>query len=79
MFACTNLVGIALVEYITGAERMWCVLHTNFGALLIGNWYRPPDEDRSSVTICKLKSSVSAVIVSALFYLEILTYTTNGG
>ena len=30
---------------------MWCVLHTNLGALLIGNWYRPPDEDGSSVII----------------------------
>ena len=51
VFARTALADIAVVEYITDAERMWCVLHTNLGALLIGNWYRPPDEDGSSVII----------------------------
>ena len=26
-------------------------LHTNLGALLIGNWYRPPDDDGSSAAM----------------------------
>ena len=49
VFARAALTDIALVEYISGAERMWCVLHTNLGALLIGNWYRPPDDDGISM------------------------------
>ena len=51
VFVRTKFADIALVEYITGAERMWCVLHTNIGALLIGNWYRPPDENGSSINM----------------------------
>ena len=51
IFAQTKIADTASVEYITGAERMWCVLHTNIGALLIGNWYKPPDEDCSSINM----------------------------
>ena len=51
MFVRTKFADIALVEYISGAERMWCVLHTNIGALLIGNWYRPLDENGSSINM----------------------------
>ena len=51
VFVRTTLADIALVEYVSGAERMWCVLHTNLGALLIGNWYRPPDDDGRSAAM----------------------------
>ena len=68
VFARTNITDIALVEYINGAERMWCVLHTNIGALLIGNWYRPPDEDGNSISILqaeieRLRSECVGVIL----------------
>ena len=53
IFARVSLVDIALVECIVAAERMWCVLHTNLGALLIGNWYRAPDESGTSIAILK--------------------------
>ena len=53
IFARVSLVDIALVECIVSAERMWCVLHTNLGALLIGNWYRAPDESGTSIAILK--------------------------
>ena len=79
VFACAQLADIALAEYITGAERMWCILGTNLTALLIGNWYRPADEDGSSVAICRLRSGVAAVIVLALFYSETLTQTIVSG
>ncbi len=49
VFARTSLTSVALVEYVDDAERMWCVLHTNIGALMLGNWYRAPDEDGSSM------------------------------
>ena len=51
VFVRTKFANIALVEYITGAERMWCVLHTNIGALLIGNWYRPPGKNCNSINM----------------------------
>ena len=68
VFARTNITDIALVEYINGAERMWCVLRTNIGALLIGNWYRPPDEDGNSISILqaeieRLRSECVGVIL----------------
>ncbi len=44
-----SLTNIALLEYVGGAERMWCILHTHVGALLLGNWYRPPDETGESM------------------------------
>ena len=46
-----KLADIDFVEHIAGAERMWCVLKTNLKSLLISNWYRPPDEDGSSVVM----------------------------
>ena len=26
-------------------ERQWCAVHTAMGPILLGNWYRPPDDD----------------------------------
>ena len=34
---------------------MWCVLHTNICALLIGNWYRPRDEECNSIIILQVE------------------------
>ena len=51
VFARTALANIALVKYVIGAQRMWCVLRTNIGALLIGNWRGPPDEEASSINM----------------------------
>ena len=45
----TSLTSVALVEYEDSAERMWCTLHTNIGTILLGNWYRAPDENGSSL------------------------------
>ena len=46
VFAHTALTSVALLE---GAERMYCVLHTHLGAILLANWYRPPDDDGTSM------------------------------
>ncbi len=48
-FARASLTSIALLEYVDTAERMYCVLRTHIGAILLGNWYRPPDDDGSSM------------------------------
>ena len=40
---------VALLEYVDGAERMYCVLHTHIGAILLASLYRPPDDDGSSI------------------------------
>ena len=68
VYARSSLADIALVEYIEGAERMWCVLHTNVGALLLGNWYRAPDENDSSIAslqseILRLRGEYIGVIL----------------
>ena len=36
---------IGLIEESKVAERTWSTLHTDIGPILIGNWYRPGDED----------------------------------
>ena len=38
---------MALLEYVDGAERMYCVLHTHIGAIFLAKWHRPPDDDGS--------------------------------
>ena len=43
VYARNSISNIALLSYSDSAERMWCILHTNLGAVLIGNWYRAPD------------------------------------
>ena len=49
IFARVALTSVALLEYVDAAERMYCVLHTHIGAILLANWYRPPDDDGSSM------------------------------
>ena len=68
VFARDSLANIALLEYVDGVERMWCVLHTHVGPLLLGNWYRPPDEPGDSMDtlveeIQRLRSDCIGVIL----------------
>jgi len=49
VFVRNSLSSLAVLEYSDSAERMWCVLHTHIGAILLGNWYRPPDDDGRSL------------------------------
>ena len=50
IYAKNSFASIALIEHSSDSERTWAVLHTNIGPVLIGNWYRAPDEDGSSVS-----------------------------
>ena len=68
IFARSSLTNIALLEYEDGAERMWCALLTNLGTILLGNWYRPPDDDGSSLdglaaAISRLQSDVIGILL----------------
>ena len=68
IFARSSLTNIALLEYEDGAERMWCALLTNLGTILLGNWYRPPDDDGSSLdglaaAINRLQGDVIGVLL----------------
>ena len=68
IFARSSLTNIALLEYEDGAERMWCALLTNLGTILLGNWYRPPDDDGSSLdglaaAISRLQGDVIGVLL----------------
>ena len=49
IYARIDLTSLALLEYVESAERMYCILHTHIGAILLSNWYRPPDDDGSSL------------------------------
>ena len=49
VFAHTAMASVALLEYVDGAERMYCVLRTHIGGILLANWYRPTDDDGSSM------------------------------
>ena len=49
IFVRSDVSSVALLQHSESAERTWAILHTNIGAFLIGNWYRAPDEDGSSV------------------------------
>ena len=49
VFAHTTLAGVALLEYVEGGERMYCVLQSHVGAILLASWYRPPDDDGTSM------------------------------
>ena len=40
---------VSMVEQSFVAERVWMVLHTDIGPILVGNWYRPPDAPISHV------------------------------
>ena len=51
-------------------ERCWHIVHTNFGPLLVANWYRPPDAgevvsiDSLEIEYSKLqKDAIGTVIV----------------
>lgn len=35
-------------------ERLWCCVHSSMGPILLGNWYRPPDDDATlSMSRCR--------------------------
>ena len=36
---------VCMIEISKTSERSWATLHTSLGPILIGIWYRPPDED----------------------------------
>ncbi len=59
VYAKNSLTNIALLAYSEGAERMWCILHTNVGAFLLGNWYRAPDAGDDS--ICSLPTELASL------------------
>ena len=68
IFVRNSLSSIAVLEYSETSERMWCVLHTHIGALLLGNWYRPPDDDGRSMNalddeIQRLRTEVVGIIL----------------
>ena len=47
---------------------MWCALLTNLGTILLGNWYRPPDDDGSSLdglaaAISRLQGDVIGILL----------------
>ncbi len=69
IYAKTTISCIALLEHSSGAERSWCILHTNIGAILLGNWYRAPDAGESSIDslateLERLGSEVIGVILT---------------
>ena len=45
IFAHPSLSCIALLEHLNSGERSWATLHSHIGAVLVGNLYRPPDDD----------------------------------
>ena len=49
IFVRSDISNVALLEHAENAERIWAILHTHVGAFLLGNWYRAPDEDGSSI------------------------------
>ena len=62
------MTSVSLGEFSASAERMWCNLHTNIGTILIGNWYRPPDDKGNSLDsleeeLSRLGSDVIATIL----------------
>ena len=69
IYAKATISCIALLEHSSGAERSWCILHTNIGAILLGNWYRAPDAGESSIDslateLERLGSEVIGVILT---------------
>ena len=67
IFAKNSMTSVSLGEFSASAERMWCNLHTNIGTILIGNWYRPPDDKGNSLDsleeeLSRLGSDVIATI-----------------
>ena len=68
IFAKNSFTSVSLGEYSICSERMWCNLHTNIGTFLIGNWYRPPDDNGSSLEslpeeLSRLSSDAIATIL----------------
>ena len=45
----SDVSSLVALEQSDSAERSWALLHTNIGSFLVGNWYRPPDDDGSSM------------------------------
>ena len=40
---------VGLHTISTTSERSWVTLHTDTGPILVGVWYRPPNEDRGEL------------------------------
>ena len=40
---------VGLLHLSKSSERLWATLHTSLGPILIGIWYRPPDEDAAEL------------------------------
>ena len=49
IFAHTSFHAVSSHFCSVDSERIWCILHTNCGNILIGNWYRAPDDSDASV------------------------------
>ena len=69
IYAHTSLSNIALQLKSQDSERIWCILHTNIGAFLVGNWYRAPDTGDASVLslsteLASLRGDVVGVILA---------------
>ena len=77
IFARASLADIGLIEYIVAAERMWWVLHTNLGALLIWNCTGRLINPVPPFQFCKLRLNAFVATMLAYCWLETLMFTTN--
>ena len=49
VFARNGFTSIGIVKKSSDSERQWCILHTHLGGILLGNWYRAPDDLLKSI------------------------------
>ena len=59
---------LCIIKSSEVAERSWHILHTDAGPLLLGPWYRPPDDTADGIDLLAFKcdSCMSAYIGSML-------------
>ena len=49
MYARNGFSGIVFLSESKTAVRIWCILHTHLGGIVLGNWYRAPDAGSESI------------------------------
>ena len=49
VYARQNFTGIVFLNNSLATERVWCILHTHFGKIVLGNLYRAPDAGLDSI------------------------------
>ena len=55
IFAKNECRDVGMLEISETSERSWATLHTSLGPILIGVWYRPPDEDAAELRTLALE------------------------